>query len=560
MIHLASVRRAGPAAAALLASALPAAAGDALAHRGELLFGPLVGGEAIVFDLRTQVAGAPLAIFLGLSGAPTVPVDPTLPVINVSPVGSFVLASTDSTGRLRLELGTAPGQFPAATGLALFTQAAFALPGGQIVASNAKACELEPSAPVDGFLVEQGASVLPIGYDQIGANCAKPVDFDRDGWTDLVVSSDFAVSLWRNTHAGSFADVTAGAISFPGDALSCVESGDVDLDGDFDLLTAGGYDPGFSPPDRLWLNDGSGQFAQAPGFPEGLGLSARFELGDADGDGDPDVAVANGPEGHLAAPGGVCQLLVNLGGASFIESAAFAGLAWNDGITPTTALRFGDIDSDGDLDLLAAKSDTQGLVDGFGEKNRLLVNDGLGAYADESAARFIHWFSDNTLDAAFVDLESDGDLDIVCANSLFTVSPAASGDVLRNLGPAAEGFFGDDPTTPLEVFDPADAIRLAVEVGDIDADGDADFLVCVHDLFNGASHMLMLNQGAAQGGSEGAFVKQTWFDPGDFVSFGGALLDLENDGDLDVFMGANGVISGDPLQAFQARMYVNGKL
>jgi len=59
--------------------------------------------------------------------------------------------------------------------------------------------------------------------------------------------------------------------------------GDFNLDGDVDLVVAGG-----NARDSIWLNDGQGQFTEAVSpFIGDQGLAVA--LGDFDGDGDPDV-------------------------------------------------------------------------------------------------------------------------------------------------------------------------------------------------------------------------------------------------------------------------------
>ena len=130
------------------------------------------------------------------------------------------------------------------------------------------------------------------------------------------------------------------------------------------------------------------------------------------------------------------------------------------------------------------------------------------------------------------------------------------------------GQFKDDPTSFLEASSFGDGIRLGLIADDLDADGDADVLVTVHDLFQGADQMLFLNQGGVQHGTEGVMVRQTWFDPpfsgtgglGDFICWGSAAFDADDDGDKDVILCGNGVVSGDPADALTTRFLINGKL
>jgi hypothetical protein len=443
-------------------------------------------------------------------------------------------------------------------------------PLGKKLESNVAATEIEPLITLPGYLSDEASSHLPVGYDVLGGNAVEPADVDQDGSTDLLIATDFDVRVWMNDGAAHFADETAARITWPGEAVATLRAADLDADGDTDLLTGGGYDDFFSPPNRLWLNDDSGVFTEAVGFPPGVGLTSQFEIGDFNGDGLPDIVAANGSEAHLSAAGGENALLLNLGGGVFAESVAFATDAWNDPETPTTVARAGDVDQDGDLDLFLGKADTSS-VDGIaGQPDLVLRNTGVGGFlwnpTDLSPV-----LSDNTQDARLVDLDGDLDLDIVVANSVISVSATQSGDVWWNQGGkqgGTIGLFKNDPASFLEASTFGDGIRLGLIADDLDADGDADVLVTVHDLFQGADQMLFLNQGGAQHGTEGAMLRQTWFDPpfsgtgglGDFICWGSAAFDADDDGDKDLILCGNGVVSGDPADALTTRFLINGKL
>ncbi|MGD8635120.1 MAG: VCBS repeat-containing protein, partial [Gammaproteobacteria bacterium] len=124
---------------------------------------------------------------------------------------------------------------------------------------------------------------------------------------------------------------------------------DLDADGDPDLLFvnsrswpwSGGADE--SATTRLYLNDGEGRFTDAS---EGSGLDVSLygmgvALGDADGDGLPDV--------FITAVGGN-RLYRNLGAGRFRDVSAEAGVSGADDGWSTSAA-FLDYDRDGDLDL-----------------------------------------------------------------------------------------------------------------------------------------------------------------------------------------------------------------
>ena len=556
---------------ALAALAGPASAAVSHTHQADLRCYRLIGGQPLRVDLRTTLPSTPFVLFFSLNGTPSV-VGSLPPIgVNLSAPFFYRFFATNPNGRFSVTVPTTPGEFgPPLSGLPLFMHAILVAPGGLKIASNVESVQMQPLPPAPGYLADEAATHLPAGYDQLGGNSIVPVDINCDGFPDLFISTDLDVRIWMNDGQGHFTDETAARITWPGDSPSTIVAGDLDRDGDPDLITGGGYDDLFSPPDRLWINDGTGHFANDASFPEGEGLTSQIELADVDRDGDVDVLVANGIETHLANPGGKSALYLNDGAGSFLADAAFAAGAWNDPQFEMTGIRAGDVDGDGFLDVYVVRSDTGGADGTLGQPNVLLHNDGDGSFTDVSATMLPNK-SDNSQDAQLVDLDGDADLDIVVANSVLSVSAFDSGDVLINQGGlqgGIQGKFLDNSSSFLEPITFSDGIRLSVVADDLDADGDADVIVTVHDLFAGADQMLFLNSGGAQGGTEGAFVRQTWFDPtgsglsglGDFICWGSCAFDADHDGDREVILCGNGVVGSDPADQFTTRFLINHKL
>jgi len=558
----------------LLLAALPLALcassaradGDAPGHQADLFFGPLIGGEDMVLDVRSTEANAPVLAFFGFGFQPTVPANPAYPVVGVSPPNTFLVGTTSAAGRFRVELPTVPGQFPSGTGLVMRMQAVLLTQDGDWAASRVKATALQPpSIPSTGMYADESAARLPAGFDQLGAIEASAVDVNRDGHVDLTLITPNDVVQWNNDGAGNFVDAGL-VVPHPGDALGALANGDVNGDGAPDLITAGGYDDFVSPPDRLYTNDGTGVFTSVPSFPGGLGATFDLELGDVDNDGDLDVVMGVQPDLHLVVTGGKDQLYRNDGLGGFTVDAAFAAMAWNEDMTDTRGIELGDVDSDGDLDVFVAKSDTLATIFSSGEPNRLLLGDGTGAFVDATLTNLpvVGTDGDNSQDVELADVDGDGDLDVIVANSVFAVTTAESGDVLVNLGGdqgGPEGVFVDNPVSFLEPSTLDNIIRMSVNAADLDADGDLDVLVTVHDGFvSGTQQLLFINDGFAQGGSEGFFTQDSAFDPADAIISGAALLDIEGDGDVDLLLPVNGVISGSPAQEFRTRLMVNQTL
>jgi hypothetical protein len=252
-------------------------------------------------------------------------------------------------------------------------------------------------------------------------------DYDGDGWVDLFVTRiDRRSRLFRNLgtnaqgqHQG-FINTTLSAFSGPdpGPRLNGASFGDVDGDGDLDLLATGF----FTPQHFLWINDGAGHFVEE-GATRGMvlagpsdqkGFSSSF--GDYDLDGYLDVYICEW--GHQIDPNSPTpsnsRLLRNLGDSSpgyFEDVTDSAGVALESVVANGTSgsftgvyaftPRFADFNDDGWPDLAIAGDFTT---------SRLFWNKGDGSFVDGTVAAGVGR-DENGMGAAVADFNGDGNLD-----------------------------------------------------------------------------------------------------------------------------------------------------
>ncbi len=210
----------------------------------------------------------------------------------------------------------------------------------------------------------------------LGVVCA---DLDGDGWVDIYVANDGAANhLWLNQHDGTFREAALPqGVAYSADGMAQagmgVDAADFDNDGDEDLVVTNLV----GETNNLYFNDGHGQFQDAirrlglvaPSLPN-TGFGVRWF--DYDQDGRLDLFVANGAVKVVEAlrgdpyPYHQKNQLFHHEGDRYRETTVEAGPALQLSEV-SRGLAVGDIDNDGDLDLVV--SNNNGPV-------RLLLNEG----------------------------------------------------------------------------------------------------------------------------------------------------------------------------------------
>jgi len=309
-------------------------------------------------------------------------------------------------------------------------------------------CDLEPVNPV-----LEPSQDLP--SEELGVPLRMSfADLIPGGGLDLLALSHSswppAIEVIENDGTGAFATAGSFPLEFEPESHAV---GDLDGDGDLDIALSY-LAPLYA---TLHLNRGEGA------FPDGVALPIDEEeraiaMADLDGNGALDLVL--GHEGLIT--------LLNGGGGEFTRSDFFED-EW------FRALTSGDIDGDGDADIIAlARS---GLL--------LLVNDGAGHLAAIPVAA-----ANSASDPAVEDLDGDGDLDIALSRprEVLVLWNLGGFELDRTLhGRSLAPEFIADGTNP-SVIAPAD----------LDGDGLRDLLVlCAGGSYTGAISCLRNLGGSA---------------------------------------------------------------
>jgi uncharacterized protein (TIGR02145 family) len=355
-------------------------------------------------------------------------------------------------------------------------------------------------------------------------------DFDTDGKPDLAVTNQYSnsISVLRNLSVpgsmsiGSF----SGKVDFTtGSEPVGIAVGDFDGDGYPDIAVANNVSNTVS----VFRNTGiSGNisltnFSLKVDFPVGSHPSG-IAVGDIDGDGKPDIATANYATNSIS-------ILRNTSTTGTIDANSFAGnIDFTTGTTPENVL-ICDIDGDGKLDAVTTNyagnsisvfrnTSTSGVIDNSTFAPKVDITTGTGPYNLTSG-----------------DFDRDGKIDI--AVTIYNTNKVSVFRNISNTGSITAGSFAS-------AVDYTSDTGEGIATGDIDGDGKPDLVVT-----NYTGGVVSVLRNKSNSGSIG-FDSKVDFTAGTMPQ-GVAICDFDGDGKSDIAV-SNSSTSSNTITVYRNTM------
>ena len=345
-----------------------------------------------------------------------------------------------------------------------------------------------------GCNVAAGTELLTQLHIFTGATIAASTKKVGNGYWNLefqlgeLTSDSVFVERLRQEYRSTFIGFLPQATFTVGTQPTSVAIGDLDGDGNPDLAVANRRGNTIS----VLLGDDLGGFSAPTNFTVGT-TPRSVAIGDLDGDGNPDLAVANRSSNSVS-------VLLGDGSGDFSASTNFAAE-----IFPISVV-IGDLNGDGNPDLAVANLGSSTVS--------VLLGDGSGGFSAQTTFAVGTFSLSNSV--AIGDLNGDGNPDLAVANQ-------GSNNVSVLLGDGSGSFSG--PTNFA-----AGTFPNSVVIGDLDGDGNPDLAVT-----NGNSNSVSVLLGDGSGGFSAPTTLAAGTRP---ISV--AIGDLDDDGSADDLAVTNG--------------------
>jgi hypothetical protein len=382
-------------------------------------------------------------------------------------------------------------------------------PGNRLQARRSVSGSSQPSSPL--FL--PAVTYLSGGF---GATSVTVADVNGDGKPDLVVAkacgsscAEGSTSVLLGRGDGTFqlsvVYESGGSIAYS------VAVADVNGDGKPDLVVANCGPIGINACQSgnglvgVLLGNGNGTFRPVVTYDSGGSTAVSVAVADVNGDGKPDVLVANEcGTSSTCQPGSVGVLLGN-GDGTFQAAKTY------DAKYAVVSLAVADVNGDGRPDVLTASDNSDpgrvGVLLGNGDGTfQPVVTYSSGGNAAMSVAA--------------ADVNGDGKPDLLVGNMCINIcAVGAVGSVGVLLGN------GDGTFQPAVTYDPGGTGAWSVKVADVNGDGKPDLVVALY---------FYHSVGVLLGNGDGTFQAVTNYDSGGTVPMSVAVADLSGDGKSDI--------------------------
>jgi len=333
-----------------------------------------------------------------------------------------------------------------------------------------------------------------------------------------------------------------------GSPMECAQShtgvafGDYDGDGRPDVFVGNVGAPG-----RLFRNLGDVDADPMPDFEDvtdeagvdGVDAVAMATFVDLEGDGDQDLFIGRRGFNRMYE-----NRLVPDGAPTFVDVTAALGLDLDS--QRTMGVAFGDYDGDGDLDLYEVNH--AWCFPEAGSENRaedhLLRNDG-GVFVERTADLSPVAGRSIGFSAAWIDIERDGDQDLVVINDNVGGDIGDPNELWRNDGPGEFGSWNFTNVSQSSGVASGVVNGMGLGLGDVDGDGFVDLAFS-----NIGPNVLLLNtgNGTFEDVSEAAGIERPKMPWGrNSITWATHLWDHDNDGDLDLYFSAGTIKSPGPV-------------